>query len=555
LIYQLPANIVAGNNIIRRKFIMEPKDPKSSFGKGNLKDKTDINFITDYEPEENAYVELKNGKIVDVINGKYFNENVKLVVKGGRIEAMPGGEGQSADITADFVIDLQGKTVMPGLFNTHCHTTLTMPSLLPDIMDVRGFNAHAEKQIESNMAQCLIHGITTIRDAWAADLRNVRSLRERIQRNELAGPRIMLSVAVGPPGGYLTEKHGLIMKWTRSMMGAPCLDYGSEHSGTVVFAKNAAERHVRDAVNRAIDERGAEAIKIGEQKENTTNFKPDATIMTMDQLAAIADQSSKRNLKSTIHHVSVASFRRALNAGVSSLAHLAGDELLSEDDIALFLSRNVIIEPTLSVLYDTSYKIKGDPAFDDSDLTLLTQFRNRVHDDIVEAYWIPELKAAARSHHGKLTHGKMKMFGLLPMEKMFKNFASYCTIGARNFKRLFLNGARMTTSNDGGVPPCTPAMMQHEVNLFNLFLNQGADEKIFSGADAVKMATIIGAMCLGVEDDFGSIETGKVADLVILDGDPFEDHRVVGSRVAALFKDGRLIINNCKLEVLAACVI
>jgi hypothetical protein len=36
---------------------------------------------------------------------------------------------------------------------------------------------------------------------------------------------------------------------------------------------------------------------------------------------------------------------------------------------------------------------------------------------------------------------------------------------------------------------------------------------------------------------------------VILDGDPLEDYRLIGSRVAALFMDGKLVINNCGLEV------
>jgi imidazolonepropionase-like amidohydrolase len=517
-----------------------------------MKGTSDVNFVNDYEPEENAYVELKNGRIVDVINANYFDENVKLIIKGGRLEAMPGVKEQSDDIKADFVIDLKGKTVMPGLFNTHCHTTMTSPSFLPDIKDVKLFKTHAEKQVEKNMAECLFHGITNIRDAWTPDLRKVKSLRERIQKNELAGPRIMQAVAVGPPGGYLTEKHGLTMKWMRSKMGVPSLDYGLEYSGTVEFDINANEQQVRDAVDRAIDERGAEVIKIGEQKENMTNFKPDATIMTLDQLTTIADQARKRNLKSTIHHVSVASFRRALEAGVSSLAHIAGDELLAEDDIALFLSQDGIIEPTMSVPYDASYKIKGDPTFDDPYLTLLTEFRNRVHDEIVEEYWIPEFKAGARDYHSKANNGKMNMFGFLPMKTMFKNFASFCTIGARNLRMLFENGARMTTSNDGGIPPCTLAMMQHEINLLHLFLNQASGKDLFSGADAVRMATINGATCLGLEEDFGSVETGKVADLTIIDGDPFEDHRLVGSRVAALFKNGRLAINNCDLQVLAA---
>ncbi len=159
-----------------------------------------MNKDKDYEPDENAYVELKNGRIVDVVNESYFDENVKLIVKGGRIEAMPGVEGESADIKADFVVDLKGKTVMPGLFNTHCHTTQTAPSFLPCIRDVKLFKTHAEKQVEKNMAECLNHGITNIRDTWAADLRMVRAIRERIQKNELAGPRIMQAVAVGPPG-------------------------------------------------------------------------------------------------------------------------------------------------------------------------------------------------------------------------------------------------------------------------------------------------------------------------------------------------------------------
>jgi imidazolonepropionase-like amidohydrolase len=52
-----------------------------------------------------------------------------------------------------------------------------------------------------------------------------------------------------------------------------------------------------------------------------------------------------------------------------------------------------------------------------------------------------------------------------------------------------------------------------------------------------------------LEKEFGSIESGKTADLAILDGDPLEDFRVSGSRVAALFMGGKLVINNCGLKV------
>ena len=70
-----------------------------------------------------------------------------------------------------------------------------------------------------------------------------------------------------------------------------------------------------------------------------------------------------------------------------------------------------------------------------------------------------------------------------------------------------------------------------------------------SGAEAVRIATINSARSLGLDDEFGSIETGKRADLVILDGDPLEDFRLIGSRVDALFMDGVLVIDNCGLDV------
>jgi imidazolonepropionase-like amidohydrolase len=54
---------------------------------------------------------------------------------------------------------------------------------------------------------------------------------------------------------------------------------------------------------------------------------------------------------------------------------------------------------------------------------------------------------------------------------------------------------------------------------------------------------------MGLEERFGSIQAGKVADLVIVDGDPLADWHIVGSRVAALFYDGKLKINNCGLTV------
>ncbi len=72
---------------------------------------------------------------------------------------------------------------------------------------------------------------------------------------------------------------------------------------------------------------------------------------------------------------------------------------------------------------------------------------------------------------------------------------------------------------------------------------------MLDSAEAIRIATINSACALGLEDRFGTIETGKMADLVVLNDDPLEDMQIVGTRVAALFMDGRLVIDNCGLEV------
>ena len=106
----------------------------------------------------------------------------------------------------------------------------------------------------------------------------------------------------------------------------------------------------------------------------------------------------------------------------------------------------------------------------------------------------------------------------------------------------------MATGNDT-VAPCTPAMVNLELRMFDHVLKGDPNRKSMSGAEAIKIATINSARSLGLEKDFGSIVAGKTADLVILNGDPLEDVSLIGSRAAALFMDGELIINNCGLKV------
>lgn len=56
---------------------------------------------------------------------------------------------------------------------------------------------------------------------------------------------------------------------------------------------------------------------------------------------------------------------------------------------------------------------------------------------------------------------------------------------------------------------------------------------------ALRYATILGAASLGLDGDLGSIEVGKIADLVVLDANPLEDLRNTNT-VSKVLKDGKV---------------
>ena len=482
-------------------------------------------------------VRLVNARIVDVENGCYYPPRVSLVIQNGRIAAMPGLPGEPDTAPADAVIDLHGLTLIPGLFNTHCHW-----QFLPK-------GEIGSRQLAKNLGDCVDWGVTNVRDTLCYDLQENRAWVEKIKRGEMLGPRIHQAVHVSPLGGTYAPRLNPMTRFSFSLIGLRLIDYGLKTSGVVVFRPEAGEQAVRDAVDRAVDERGAEAIKFCDQPEHFMNYKPGAKVMSDKQLAAAVDQAVKRGMPTTMHNVTVAGFRQGVQAGVGSFAHLPLDGELVEADVALLLNSHTYIEPTLSVGYFMSYSIKGSPFYDHPEIQRLDRYREQSYQAIVEETWLPELRASRLTLHTNLSKGGMKVFGVIDISEPFRYYSKMIPTGGQNLRLLVRSGAaaRLGCGNDAGAANCSAAAVRHELAMFDFVLNT-EEPPLFSAADFLRTATIQSARSMGVADRFGSIRPGKIADLAVLEGDPLQDFHLVGQPVRALFMDGNLVINRCGLE-------
>ncbi len=98
------------------------------------------------------------------------------------------------------------------------------------------------------------------------------------------------------------------------------------------------------------------------------------------------------------------------------------------------------------------------------------------------------------------------------------------------FRRAVAAGVRIAMGTDSGVTP-------HGRNLRELVLMA---EGGMSPAEVLVATTRTAAELLGMDGELGTIEPGKRADLVVVDGDPFA-FDTLPERIAAVFQDGRLV--------------
>jgi imidazolonepropionase-like amidohydrolase len=101
-----------------------------------------------------------------------------------------------------------------------------------------------------------------------------------------------------------------------------------------------------------------------------------------------------------------------------------------------------------------------------------------------------------------------------------------------SFKRALREGVKIAAGTDAGGCPARHGFIARELELM---INAGMDPKA-----ALESATREAAILLGILDEVGTIEIGKHADMVLIDGDPLSDPHAL-TNIWAVFQGGRRV--------------
>jgi imidazolonepropionase-like amidohydrolase len=272
---------------------------------------------------------LLNGTLIDG-TGRDPVEHTTVVIEDGVITH--SGPADAVARSADArVVDLDGRTVMPGLMDAHVHLGIVDLSVSAPNRDSLAVWAMKVKQ---NIEETLDAGFTTVRDAGGIDGGFAKAVEEGLIR----GPRIL------PSGGPISQTggHG---DWRPRFADAP----QTSIPGLVALP---ALCDSPDEVRRAVRQNlrlGATQIKVmASGGAMSPADELEATQLTSDEIAAAVYEAGAAGKYVMAHVYTPRAIANALAGGVRSIEH---GNFLDEATAAEMKKRGAFLVPTITT-YD-----------------------------------------------------------------------------------------------------------------------------------------------------------------------------------------------------------
>ena len=381
-------------------------------------------------------------------NGAAPVKNATVLVEDKHIRAV--GKNITVPEAAE-VIDLHGRTLMPGITEAHIHFGGPKDFLSPPLLGSKTTECYAAAR-----HTLLDFGITNARGGGDYE-DDTLLMRDMINKNKLEGPRIWSpGKAFQPIGG-----HPAYTVWQAD---PDILAHAITSPCSIEDVQLEVRRQAAAGVNH---------IKCFLADDNYSDPSNKSPKLDEKLLTAIINEAHALGLHVMVHCQEPAFALQALHAGADSIEHLI---CAGHDDL-----------PLPEGLSD---------AFLEND-----------------AFLVPTLIAGV-------------CFGL---SKSALDFS------AAAVKTLFDAGVKIAVGTDTGTPKILPGISTHME--IELLVDAGIPQM-----DALVCATLNGAELVG-SDEFGTIQSGKLADIIVVDGNPL-DNISCTKNILFVMKDGSIARNN-----------
>jgi imidazolonepropionase-like amidohydrolase len=390
------------------------------------------------------------------------------------------------------VIDATGKFVIPGLMDMHVHAIWPF-------------------SIEQFFQLFIANGVTTVRDMFG-DLRLTQRFKQEVQAGTRLGPRFIT------PGPIVDGPKPV---WAGSIAVTTTEDG-------------------REAV-RNVKRLGGDFVKV-------------YSLLPRDAYFAIADEASKQNIAFAGHVPRFVTAAEASDAGQRTIEHLSGIHLATsreEETLRAELQQATptnpprLIEPRAAASHDAARadalfaRFARNGTWQVPTLTVLRSGALRGDPDFVNDPRLKYMTAQMRTQWGGGGRGGTSDPAAANRGKAL--FERHLAITGAMHRA----GVRILAGSDTPNPYVFPGFSLHDE--LGLLVRSG-----LTPLEALQAATRNAAEFLGTLNEVGTVERGKRADLVLLDGNPLEDISNT-QRIHAVIVNGRLVskqqIESMLLEV------
>ena len=448
--------------------------------------------IFSFAQENNVTSHITAITHVNVIDatGSPARSDMTIIIEGNRITTLDKTSKVKIPKTA-FVINGSGKYLIPGLWDMHFHVFNNVSKTPPD---------------ENDFSLLIANGVVGIREMWTKmeGMPQVDLWRKQFHQQPGTLPRI---------GSVGTMIDGSPSQWLNS--------------------------DTASSTDRA-------RIMVKQMKDAGIDFVKPYNLLPREVYFAIADEAKKENLPVAGHIPNRILLKEAADAGQRSVEHLTGSRINFEADCSVFIKEletelpdsiaaNSPFVPVMKQVLDLCDEKKALEIFQYLaqknvwECPTMVLYKRSTIDSIkfFNDFRLKYISSRDRLAWG--TSSEMKWF----LEQRKDESRAYFQRVLAQIKLMKKAGIRFLAGTDYDNPYLYPGFSLHDE--LALFVEAG-----FTPMEALQTATVNPAKFLGTTDSLGTIEKGKIADMILLNADPLTDINNT-KHIQAVFVNGKYL--------------